>query len=62
MGPLGRSRGRPARGGPHVARSLCDDGSPVDVVVTPEMVQWPDGSPAFVDNQQRGEEYELWPL
>lgn len=42
---------------------LYDDGSPVDVVVTPEMVLWPDGSPAFVDNQVRGgKDYELWPL
>jgi hypothetical protein len=41
---------------------LYDDGAPVDVTVTPEMVLWPDGSPAFVDNQVRGDDYELWPL
>ncbi len=42
--------------------TLYDDGSPVEVTVTPDMVLKPDGTPAFVDDPRRGSEAELWPL
>lgn len=41
---------------------LYDDGSPVDVTVTPEMVLNPDGTPAFVANNGGTEPYEMWPM
>lgn len=41
---------------------LYEDGERVEVTVTSDMVLWPDGRPAFVSNQVRGDEYELWPL
>ncbi len=41
---------------------LYDNGQPVYVTVTPDMVLQPDGTPAFVNNNFAGESYELWPM
>lgn len=44
--------------------TLYEDGDPVEIVVTPEMVlDNGDGTPAFVDNNPRGSgDYVLWPM
>ncbi len=41
---------------------LYEDGKPVNVTVTPEMVLKPDGTPAFVGNDRSTDMYELWPM
>ncbi|MCL2424416.1 MAG: C2 family cysteine protease, partial [Micrococcales bacterium] len=41
---------------------LYDNGQPVYVTVTPDMVLQPDGTPAFVGNGTSGGTYELWPM
>ncbi|MCL2091113.1 MAG: C2 family cysteine protease [Micrococcales bacterium] len=50
--------------GTYTVRLYDQNGNPVQVTVTPDMVLNPDGTPAFVDNngQQVSGNYELWPM